>query len=109
MRRAVFVVVSVGSIAVCIAAGCTEEYKDCYGDDYVACLCAGGGAGYAKCSPLGDYKTVACVCDGTTPGVDAGTADAEIDAGGDAASCPRKAGSGGGTGDGGGNPCRSGP
>lgn len=70
----------VASVIVAIAA-CGEDFKDCYGDDLVSCLCSDGAFGYAKCGPSGDFKSSACVCDGTTPGVDAGK-DAALEASG---------------------------
>jgi hypothetical protein len=73
-----------------VAFACGEQYKDCYGTDYTACVCADGGFGYAKCSPLGDFQTVACVCDGTTPGIDSG-----VDAGPPSPACLVDAGDGG--------------
>jgi hypothetical protein len=52
--------------------GCGEDYdRTCYAGDYRGCQCPGGGWGYARCTPLGEFDTV-CACDGTTPGVDAG-------------------------------------
>jgi hypothetical protein len=71
MLRGALALVAVASVIVAVAA-CGEDFKDCYGEDLVSCTCAGGALGYAKCGPAGDYKSSACVCDGTTPGVDAG-------------------------------------
>jgi hypothetical protein len=62
----------VAAVIAAIAFACDEDFKDCYGTDYQGCRCEDGGFGYQKCSPLGDYQGVSCVCDGTTPGVDAG-------------------------------------
>lgn len=65
-----------GSGTFALIASCGEDYKDCYGSDYLGCSCPDGGWGYAKCSPLGDFVTAICVCDGTTPGLDAGPIEA---------------------------------
>ena len=73
--RALLVLIAVASV-VLVSAACGEDFKDCYGDDLISCTCEGGALGYAKCGPSGDYKSSPCVCDGSTPGVDAGKSDA---------------------------------
>ncbi len=53
---------------------CTTSYPPCYRGEYRSCTCgedASRGAGYQICSAAADgYE--ACVCDGTTPGLDGG-------------------------------------
>jgi len=78
--RALIVLGAVVSVIVAVAA-CAEDFKDCYAEDLVACTCAGGAQGYAKCQN-GSYKSSVCVCDGTTPGIDASTCSHALDAGG---------------------------
>lgn len=91
----VFVLCFVASIIIAIAA-CGEDFKDCYGDDLVSCLCPSGAFGYAKCGPSGDFKSSVCVCDGTTPGVDAGKdsspEDAALEASSSGGPCHREGG-----------------
>jgi hypothetical protein len=92
------VAILAGGVIFGIAVSCGEDFEDCYGSDYLGCACPDGGWGYAKCSPLGDFVTATCVCDGTTPGVDAGEVDAgEPDAaeGTDAGGCTVDAGDAG--------------
>lgn len=62
-------------------AACGEDYKDCYDQDLITCNCANGAVGYAKCSPAGDFKSSPCICDGATPGIDAGRDSSAKDAG----------------------------
>lgn len=69
--RLLLVLAAVASALLAIAA-CQEDFQDCYGQDLVACSCSNGDPGYAKCGPGGTYAGSACVCDGTTPGIDAG-------------------------------------
>jgi hypothetical protein len=81
--RAAGVLASLALVAAALA--CVKSSKPCYLGDYNGCLCADGGYGYQACAPSEDgFGT--CICDGTTPGLDAGV---------DAAP-PREAGSGGG-------------
>lgn len=85
MRR-LLVLSAIASLIIAMAA-CGEDFKDCYAGDLIACTCNGGATGYATCGASGDYKSSACVCDGTTPGIDAGPSlDAANDA--DAAGRP---------------------
>ncbi len=72
MRASVLVVAVAIGITVTTLGGCDEDYEECYPGDYQSCDCAGGAFGYAACSPAGDFRSATCVCDGTTPGVDAG-------------------------------------
>lgn len=67
------------------AVACTTSYPVCYRGEYVGCLCANGASGYQTCNVTEDGFQ-ACVCDGTTPGLDGGR-DASGEAGeaGDAA------------------------
>ncbi|MCW5815152.1 MAG: hypothetical protein KIT84_29265 [Labilithrix sp.] len=58
------------AVVVAAAAACDEDYKACYEGDYVACTCGGDTLGYARCNA--NERFDACVCDGTTPGLDAG-------------------------------------
>lgn len=71
-RAALLVAILAGGVIFGLAASCAESFDDCYGNDYLGCACPDGGWGYAKCSPLGDFVTAICVCDGKTPGLDAG-------------------------------------
>ena len=57
-------------IVVAAIAACDEDFKKCYEGDYVACSCGGSSFGYARCDA--HEKFAACVCDGTTPGLDGG-------------------------------------
>jgi hypothetical protein len=101
MRGSRPIVVLVAMLAVArIAAGCEEDFKECYAGDYLGCTCENGRTGYAACSAQSDYASSQCVCDGTTPGVDASRpdtgSDAALDAStGDAASCAGDAGDAG--------------
>lgn len=83
-RRAAIASTAVALATVVLA--CVKDQPNCYVGEYQGCLCADGGFGYAACAASQDGY-VACVCDGTTPGIDSGT--------------EREAGSG--AGDGGGN------
>lgn len=42
----------------------------CYAGEYAGCTCDNGAVGYAACDPVRNAWG-ACVCDGTTPGIDA--------------------------------------
>jgi hypothetical protein len=86
MRRAPKII-----LAFLVALGgavvaCAKDQPSCFPDEYQGCYCADGGLGYQACAASQDGYA-ACVCDGTTPGLDAGPP-------------PREAG----TGDGGGRP-----
>jgi hypothetical protein len=94
MRGSV-IVVALAAIVVLASASCDEEYKECYPGDFLGCSCANGAVGYAACSPSGSFTSTACVCDGTTPGIDGGAPDARSDdaeAEPDAATCALDAG-----------------
>jgi hypothetical protein len=63
-------------IATHATLGCDEEYKTCYPGDYLGCTCPNGQPGFAACA---NEAYGQCVCDGTTPGLDAGgTRDAAV-------------------------------
>lgn len=52
---------------------CRTDYPVCHADDYAICTCADGSASYGYQRCLADESGYgACVCDGTTPGLDAG-------------------------------------
>src|SRR5262249_33098848 len=59
----------------------------CFAGDYRACTCTGADRGYQKCRADGD-DFEPCLCDGTTPGLDAGEdaglPDASVDGAADA-------------------------
>lgn len=57
-------------VVLAAVVACDEDFKDCYEGDRVACSCGGDTFGYARCNASAKYE--ACVCDGTTPGLDAG-------------------------------------
>lgn len=66
-----------GAAAVVLAVvllACTTDRPTCYAGEYVGCTCDGGAHGYAVCRPEIDGYGI-CVCDGTTPGIDAGPPD----------------------------------
>ena len=96
MRASVPILLGATLVVARAAAGCDEASPECHAGDYLGCTCADGGAGYAACSSRGNYDTSACVCDGTTPGLDAGTPDGAGSTTGDAmldgGSCTRDAG-----------------
>lgn len=73
MRARIGAVVAV--IVVSIAAACGEDRPPCYRGDFIGCTCDGGRHGYQACRDAEDGYA-ACVCDGTTPGLDASIADA---------------------------------
>lgn len=60
-------------VASSIIAACRSSGPPCYEGDYQACSCAENRAGYQRC--LADETYGACLCDGTTPGLD-GSVDA---------------------------------
>jgi hypothetical protein len=69
------VTTSLVGLAVLVAASapvaCSTSYPPCYRGEYQGCVCANGAHGYQQCNVTEDgYQ--ACVCDGTTPGVDGG-------------------------------------
>lgn len=84
-------VVAAAAIALTAIAGsaCFENDPVCYAGDYRACTCPGAPAatGYQACVATDGYS--ACVCDGTTPGVDGSAPDADGSA--DAAPAAKKA------------------
>src|SRR6185437_2476396 len=62
-----------------IAAAGEEDFKRCYAGDYVSCRCGADSFGYAQCNTVDAFGP--CVCDGTTPGIDAGHPEAGSEAG----------------------------
>jgi hypothetical protein len=52
----------------------------CYEGDFAACSCSDGKAGYQRCVTA-EERYAACVCDGTTPGLD-GSFEDVLDASG---------------------------
>jgi hypothetical protein len=74
--------------AAIVTSACFENDPACYAGDYRACTCPGAPAsGYQACVATDGWA--ACVCDGTTPGVDGKAPDA--DAGAEAAPPAKKA------------------
>lgn len=80
-RRAVALGITGVTLAI---VACAEDRPACYEGEYIGCTCepntSGFTVGYALCRPeLGGYGT--CICDGKTPGFDAGpkTIDAAAD------------------------------
>lgn len=67
MRRAAGLVLLVLAWR-CVA--CVKDRPECYAGEYAGCTCGNGAPGYAACDPARDAWGT-CVCDGTTPGVDA--------------------------------------
>lgn len=68
---------AIAAAAVLVAA-CAGDEPPCRAGDYVGCTCNDGAHGYAACRPdIEGYGS--CVCDGTTPGLDAGPRDASTD------------------------------
>lgn len=54
--------------ALAVPLACAPERPDCYEGDFGGCTCEDGRAGYRACAA--DARFGACVCDGTTPGLD---------------------------------------
>jgi hypothetical protein len=71
-KRAAFVLSAV--LLVVAVTACRDDAPTCYAGEYAACNCAGGARGYQICLASEDGYA-ACVCDGTTPGLDAGVAE----------------------------------
>jgi hypothetical protein len=65
-----------GLVPLCAVAACGEDQPFCFAGDYRACSCSADTRGYQRCMPSQDGYDV-CVCDGKTPGLDAGRADAD--------------------------------
>ncbi len=84
MRASVLIVLALTALLVAVIGACGEDFKACYAGDHIGCPCPNGGWGYAACSPAGDYVNVRCVCDGTTPGIDAAVSSSPVDASFDA-------------------------
>ncbi len=79
MSRGAAPVVLVVFAVVVLVVACTTDRPTCYAGEYVGCACDAGVGGYAVCRPeIDGYGP--CVCDGTTPGIDAGPADAPVEA-----------------------------
>jgi hypothetical protein len=56
---------------VTAAVACTTSHPPCYRGEYQGCFCANAASGYQACNVTEDGFQ-ACVCDGTTPGLDGG-------------------------------------
>jgi hypothetical protein len=84
MRPAVLIALGV---AVGIVVGCREQSPVCYEGELQACTCAGSKNGYQQCLQA-EERYAACVCDGTTPGLDASVdaSEAAADAASEASS-----------------------
>jgi hypothetical protein len=81
------------AVALLIVAACADDQPACFAGDFRGCTCPGTGAnaspapGYQACLGADGYG--ACVCDGTTPGLDASAFPADAgDAGADSALIP---------------------
>ncbi len=86
MRTAAVVGTVLLGVALALATACDEERVTCYAGDYADCTCADGRRGYRAC--VSDSTYGACVCDGTTPGLDGSFEDAD-DADADAGPPPK--------------------
>jgi len=75
VRLAFFVALLIG-LAVPVA--CRVDGPPCYAGDFVGCTCSNGKTGYQSCLP-DEERYAACVCDGTTPGLDGSFEDADAD------------------------------
>jgi hypothetical protein len=73
-------VLAMAGVVVTVLA-CTTSSPPCYRGEYQGCLCPGpgGGSGYQACNVTEDGFQ-ACVCDGTTPGIDGGRDASAADA-----------------------------
>lgn len=58
-------------VGLVVATACADERPTCYAGEYIGCSCSEQAQGYARCNDLGTAYG-ACVCDGMTPGLDAG-------------------------------------
>jgi hypothetical protein len=67
------------TIVAAIVFACGEDRPPCYRGDFIGCNCADGAYGYSACTEAEDGYA-ACVCNGTVPGVDAGSRDAAPEA-----------------------------
>lgn len=79
-------VLAMTAVVVTVLA-CSTSYPPCYRGEYQACLCSAGSneaRGYQACNTTED-GFAACVCDGTTPGVDGGRDAGDAGEAGDAA------------------------
>lgn len=84
MRGPLVLAIPVACTALVVAVlACSPSYPPCYRGEYQGCACANGSAGYQACN-LTEDGFQACVCDGTTPGLDGGR-DAGVQDAGDAA------------------------
>lgn len=75
---------------VAVVVACTTSYPTCYRGEYQGCFCAPGVPGYQACD-VTENSFLACVCDGTTPGIDGGRDTGAADAS-DAATDPDASG-----------------
>ncbi len=54
-----------------VVLSCTTSYPPCYRGEFRGCRCSNAATGYQACD-VTEEGFLACVCDGTTPGVDGG-------------------------------------
>lgn len=84
MRGPLVLAIPAASIALVVTVlACTTSYPPCYRGEYQGCVCASRAAGYQACKVTEDGFE-ACVCDGTTPGIDGGRDSGVADAGDEA-------------------------
>ncbi len=63
----------VSFVVATTSAACHEDQPACFVGEFAGCSCRPGVTGYQVCLPSEEgYGT--CVCDGKTPGIDAGRA-----------------------------------
>jgi hypothetical protein len=75
----------VASLVVALAiAACGEDQPTCFAAEYAACSCSVAASGYQQCLASEDGYGP-CVCNGRTPGVDAGAGTGAPRDGGDGA------------------------
>jgi hypothetical protein len=78
MARWLLLVVALLCVAVAVACG--KTFPLCKAGEFRACNCTDGSAGYQQCRDSeDDYKP--CICNGGTPGLDAGVPLPKGDAG----------------------------
>jgi hypothetical protein len=77
MRGPIVLATVLGTMLV--VASCSTSYPPCHRGEYQGCVCANGSHGYQQCN-VSEDGYLACVCDGTTPGVDGGRDSGLVDA-----------------------------
>jgi hypothetical protein len=70
--------VACAALGIAVLVACSPAYPTCYRGEYQGCTCPNAEHGYQACNVTEDGFQQ-CICDGTTPGVDAGV---EASAGG---------------------------